>query len=201
MNQDLVWLGGGIYIIRNLINTKLYVGSAKDFAIRWRSHRRQLRKNIHPSSHLQLAWNQYGESSFEFSCLERVANPTDLIEREQYWIDYFNSANRRRGYNLSPTAGSQLGYRFTEAQRKRLSESHRATRKPHSEETKKKIAAALRNHPSYSDPNRRTNSAALKGRKRGPLSAETRAKISAGRKRNSKRNTIGQNGQFGFDLA
>jgi hypothetical protein len=39
----------GIYCIKNIINNKLYIGSAKNFRIRFNIHLSQLRKNKHHS--------------------------------------------------------------------------------------------------------------------------------------------------------
>lgn len=102
--------GAGIYCILNTINGKLYVGSAKNFYKRWYLHKYKLNRNFHDNKHLQSAWTTYGESSFEFIILEATnADRKELEVREQFWIDLTNCFDRKIGYNLSPTANSQLG--------------------------------------------------------------------------------------------
>jgi hypothetical protein len=57
--------------------------------------------------------------------------------REQYYIDLFKPE-----YNILPTAGSSLGFKYTEESKTKMSECE-APHKNQSEETKAKISAAL----------------------------------------------------------
>ncbi len=103
-----------IYKIQNIIDNKVYIGSAVDFIKRFRQHKCKLAKNQHHSKHLQYSWNKYGENNFKFDIIELVEDPKKLVEREQYWIDYYKSYAHEFGYNIVPTAGSQLGYKHSE---------------------------------------------------------------------------------------
>ena len=60
----------GIYMIRNIINNKVYIGQSSDLKDRLAHHKSSLRHNRHYSSYLQNAWNKYGEENFEFIILE-----------------------------------------------------------------------------------------------------------------------------------
>lgn len=101
-------MASGIYCIRNLVDSNLYVGSAVNLDRRWSDHRRGLRKGVHGNRHLQRAWNRYGEEVFLFELLEEVVGKERLLEREQHYLDTLLPA-----YNLSPTAGSWLGGKHT----------------------------------------------------------------------------------------
>ncbi len=125
-----------IYKITNILNNKIYVGSAKDFHVRKLKHLNFLRNGKHHCIHLQYAYNQYGENAFEFSIIEIVENATKLIEREQYWLDITKCYVREIGYNISPTAGNTLGTKRTPDQRLKLSASQRGHK--HTEQTKLK---------------------------------------------------------------
>lgn len=83
VDQDLHQ--AGIYEIVNNKGFHKYVGQSSDILNRWRNHLHDLRRNKHGNSHLQNAWNRYGERHFQFSILE-FCKPRDLDEREQYWI-------------------------------------------------------------------------------------------------------------------
>lgn len=98
----------GIYKIENLKNGKIYIGSSKDIGKRKASHFYCLRKNKHPSRHLQGAFNKYGEASFKMSLLEKTPIE-DLIIKEQYYIDTLSSSNPDIGYNLRKDACSNTG--------------------------------------------------------------------------------------------
>jgi group I intron endonuclease len=96
-------MNSGIYIIRNAMNGKVYVGSSNQITERWKHHRSQLNIRKHANRHLQGAWNSYGRNTFEFIVMEECA-PAMLIIREQAWIDYYDAANPEKGYNLSKNA-------------------------------------------------------------------------------------------------
>ena len=89
----------GIYKITNLKNNKVYIGQSTDIKARWNNHKLELKKNIHKNSHLQNAFNKYGEEAFEFRILEETFEE-NLDNAEEYWINYFDSTNPRKGYNL-----------------------------------------------------------------------------------------------------
>lgn len=94
----------GVYIIINLINNKVYVGSSVVSILKrmWH-HQAMLRLNKHKNSHLQRAFNKYLEENFEFNILE-LCDKDKCLEREQYWIDYYQSYDQEKGYNINPKA-------------------------------------------------------------------------------------------------
>jgi group I intron endonuclease len=71
----------GIYVIRNLVNGKRYIGSSVDIFARWRQHRHALKRGTHHSSHLQNAWRKYGSEAFRFEVLFYCRKP-QLEEQE-----------------------------------------------------------------------------------------------------------------------
>lgn len=103
----------GIYCIRNLVSGRCYVGSAKRIDHRWKAHRHLLREGRHHSRSLQRSWNKHGEACFAFEVLEHILDLTQLIVREQFWIDRLHAADPKRGFNVSPTAGNCLGVKHS----------------------------------------------------------------------------------------
>lgn len=101
----------GVYIIRNLINGKVYVGSSVNVIGRWGEHRNSLEKNCHGNFKLQRAWNKYGADNFEFVRI-KTCGLDDLLYYEQQAIHSFDSV--KNGYNISPTAGNTLGTKCSE---------------------------------------------------------------------------------------
>jgi len=89
----------GIYKITNLENGKVYIGQSTDIKSRWNNHKIELRNNDHRNSHLQNSFNKYGEEAFEFRVLERTFEE-NLDNAEEYWINFFDSTNPEKGYNL-----------------------------------------------------------------------------------------------------
>ena len=102
----------GIYVIKNIINGKVYIGSAVHLTERLSNHFHQLKNNCHHSIHLQNAWNQKN-SYFVCGVIEFVNDKKLLTVTEQKYIDKYNSANDKFGYNICPIAGSNLGCKQT----------------------------------------------------------------------------------------
>lgn len=94
----------GIYIIKCNANNKVYIGQSINLKNRLSGHRYQLKKGIHENSHLQNAFNKYGEKCFNYDILEIVDEKDYTKEKlnllEIKYISLFNSANRDFGYNL-----------------------------------------------------------------------------------------------------
>ena len=90
----------GIYLIKNKINNKVYIGSSVDIDRRKSQHLSELKYNHHHNKYLQRSWNKYGEDNFEFLVLEECA--VELLDiREKYYIQEFKSLDANKGYNLS----------------------------------------------------------------------------------------------------
>jgi group I intron endonuclease len=125
----------GIYKITNSINDKFYIGSSINITNRWKAHIYRLNSGTHANRHLQNAWNQYGMDSFVFERIENVKDKNKLIEREQYYLDTMlyaqecikenDSRFSELGYNLNPTAGSNLGVKYSEESKKKMGEWER----------------------------------------------------------------------------
>lgn len=70
---------GAIYEINNLINGKVYIGQTNgDGSDRRNSHMSRLRRGVHMNSHLQNAFNKYGEENFNFEVFCRC--PIDKLD-------------------------------------------------------------------------------------------------------------------------
>ena len=138
-----------IYKISNLINGKIYIGSAADFNKRKSNHLRQLNTNSHHSKYLQNSWNKNGPEIFSFSILEVVDDINNLLEREQHYLDSLLFAKEKNckfnnlGYNICRKAGSFTGVKHSEKTKKILSLKNIG--KKHSESTRKKMSKSLGN--------------------------------------------------------
>lgn len=98
-----------IYMIKNTINNKVYIGSAIGHYRRKGQHFYLLRNNKHFNSHLQNSWNKYGESNFEFRVLEFIKDKEELSNREEFYIDKFKSNDNSNGYNSRTYCKTNLG--------------------------------------------------------------------------------------------
>jgi GIY-YIG catalytic domain len=94
----------GIYSIRNSVTSERYIGSSVNVEARWLVHKARLCQSSHHAPKLQAAWRKYGQSCFVFEIIEEFSDPENrmLCQREQHWIDHYDSY--RSGYNSTPIA-------------------------------------------------------------------------------------------------
>lgn len=181
---------GYIYLLRNKINGKIYIGKKKGH---------QVNESYYGSGvAISNAVNKYGKENFDREILDWADSLEELNKLERYWIAENDAQNKKIGYNL--TAGgdgfaghhseatrekmgrSRRGRHFTEAHRKALSEAA-YKRPPISEETRRKISEGHKGIPccfkgkKRSEEDRRKMSEAAK--RRAKPTSETRAKHSA----------------------
>ena len=154
----------GIYRITNKVNGNCYIGSSVDLQRRRRQHFNNLVNGVHVNSHLQNAYNKYGNDSLEFEIIEYIEIDDNiketLLEREQFWIDTVNPE-----YNILPVAGSTLGFKHTEETKQRISNSTKGVKKSElhakhireaqkgkrlTDEHKKKLSEAAKHRKSMS---------------------------------------------------
>ena len=87
-----------IYIIRNKINNKVYIGQTVNLKQRIQQYKTAVKKE-YTNQIIFKAMQKYGFNNFEFSILESQVENYD--EKEQYWIQYYNSLVPN-GYNVAP---------------------------------------------------------------------------------------------------
>lgn len=116
----------GIYIIKNKINEKVYIGQSKQLNERYAGHLNRIKKGTHHNDILQESFYKYGFDNFEFSILEEVLDESLLNEREKYWIDFYGGINSDKVYNLKdPLLNEHSDY-----VRKKISQSHTGVNNP-----------------------------------------------------------------------
>lgn len=133
---------GEIYKITNKIDNKSYIGqTTQGVNRRWSEHKRDYNKNLYGSL-LHKAMREYGIENFEVCVLEKVDN-SKLNDREQYWIDYYNTFED--GYNQ--TTGGSKGCKCSKESSIQKSIRSKGMLNPmygktHTEEARRKISVA-----------------------------------------------------------
>ena len=133
---------GRIYLIRNLINGKGYVGQTlQSLSGRFRKHRFDARRGSPQAIHGAI--RKYGIENFRIVeialCLEEFLNNLEI-----FCIQHFNTnADLGHGYNLTAGGDGKRNCKPSEETRRKMSASHKARKRaPHSAETKLSISRA-----------------------------------------------------------
>lgn len=140
-------MNSGIYIIKNIVNGKYYVGRSVNLTKRLQSHKQLLHKNNHYNIYLQNSFNLYGESNFLFKVLLKCEEK-ELAYFEKFYCDLFNSHNKNRGYNIEPITVNEKIKRSSETLEK-LRIAKLGTK--HTEETKLKMSQAQKGRKTSSE--------------------------------------------------
>jgi group I intron endonuclease len=118
----------GVYLIFCLGSQKVYVGQSTSVKRRITDHQGKLKSNRHKNLHLQNAYNKYGVDMFVFRPLEypEDTSPENLTLREQYWIDFYNSMDKEKGFNMKEAG---LGGQPNEETRQKMAEAAKGKKK------------------------------------------------------------------------
>lgn len=88
-----------IYQIKNTVNSKIYIGSTKNFKSRKNEHLSSLRSGKHHCIYLQRSYEKYGKNNFIFEILEEC-DIKCLLEKEIFWIEKLKPE-----YNIGSVGG------------------------------------------------------------------------------------------------
>jgi group I intron endonuclease len=163
----------GVYKFTCTANSRVYIGSARNFRERIRKHLESARRGKHHSQLFQRSFAKYGEASFVYEVIE-FCEPFQLVEREQFWIDFYKAANPKHGLNILPNAASPLGCKLSEERRRRISEALKGRTVVFTEEWKRNLSLACMGRPT-SDRQKQRVSETQRGK---VVSDETRARLS-----------------------
>lgn len=88
----------GLYQIINLVNNKMYIGSAVNLRRRVHKHYYELTKGVHNNEHLLRAFNKYGESKFKVNIFIMNVSHDVLLSKEKQFIIQCDALTK--GYNM-----------------------------------------------------------------------------------------------------
>ena len=98
----------GIYLIKNLVNNKIYIGQSVDIKRRIQEHLRSAQPEKYAKksgrdskTHLHLAMKKYGIENFSVNILQ-ICEKENLDALEKKWILLLNSDDPNSGYNETP---------------------------------------------------------------------------------------------------
>ena len=153
----------GVYMFKNLISGKVYIGSSADISKRFAQYLKINSLKNNTSMYICKALLKHGHENFSFAILEYCE--VNLMEREEYYLNLLWDADIPR-YNISKNPTAPMSGRIHSLETlKKMSVWIRSpeTRKRiagalygrnQSEETKKKISGAMsgENNPMFGRP-------------------------------------------------
>ena len=89
---------GIIYCAYNKVNQKRYIGQT----IQRLCERRAAHYTKDPEIYFHRALHKYDKNDFDWSIIDTAQSADELNEKEQYWIEYYNTLNPIKGYNILP---------------------------------------------------------------------------------------------------
>lgn len=134
-----------IYKTTNLVNGKQYIGKDKHNNPNY----------LGSGTILRLAIRKHGKNNFKKEILEVCSSNEELIEREEYWLNFYNAGGNDMFYNMhnhsrggrvpsnktrQKTSAALLGKKKSEEHRKKISAGRRGI--VFSNETRKKMSVS-----------------------------------------------------------
>lgn len=119
-----------IYLATNKVNNKKYIGQTKEHRLT-----RRIFEHLFDATHLDnnVAFHnailKYGLDNFVFTVIEENILESDVDDRERYWIKKYNTyihAPNSCGYNETLGGQGTHGYKFTKADRTKMSLKQKA---------------------------------------------------------------------------
>jgi len=124
---------GHVYLLRNMINNKCYIGQSVRIKNRLSEHIQNVINN--KNNALCNAINKHGINNFEFNVIDFANDINSLNEKEVNHIKINNSNNRLFGYNIEEGGKNALASDST----KRILSNQRKGREQNSEWIQKRI--------------------------------------------------------------
>ena len=107
-----------IYKHTNNIDNKIYIGITNKINNpnkRWRTG-----KGYEHNFYFTAAIQMYGWDNFSHEIIDTAQTQAEANEKEKYWIKFYNSNNRDKGYNLTEGGDGNSGFRHTEESKNKI---------------------------------------------------------------------------------
>jgi len=139
-----------VYIYRNKINYKIYVGKTGNLSQRMTDHKKM--RGDCPKFHNAI--KKYGIDTFDIFILCKFDKENECLNAEKYYINYFKSNINKFGYNLTNGGDGVSGYKHTKESKQKMSLALKGRTSPmkgkhHSKETIIKLSNSHKGKKGY----------------------------------------------------
>jgi group I intron endonuclease len=126
-----------IYKATNRVNGKVYIGrTERPLRTRKSEHKSHAGRD---GQVFGRAINKYGFDAFDWAVLEECSSIKHMHLLEEFWIDWFQSADRKNGYNRSTGGEGAIGVKVSGETRAKLSRAAKG-RKQTPEHIEKRVS-------------------------------------------------------------
>lgn len=141
-----------VYLITNHVNGSIYIGKCGDIDARWYEHKKEACSNRR-NQYIYNSMRKYGIDNFSIEELEQHETEQSALDGEVFHIMYRRSIGDKV-MNLTNGGEGISGWKHSEEAKEKIAESRRGKPapnkgKPHTEDTKIKMAAAHENRETY----------------------------------------------------
>jgi group I intron endonuclease len=200
---------GIVYIIRNSVNDKVYVGqTSMVLSIRWAKHKSAARRGR--ISFINSAIRAHGEDVFTIEVIYEAKDALDLNAAERRFISLYKSNTREFGYNVSE-GGNNINRMMGESNPRYAKNLSEGEKEKHASAIKQGLAemrarGKTQKYPAVSEKRKKVLADRSKGNKYAsfPKSEEHRLKISDAQKkywagvRSAKESVLGRGEEIGY---
>ena len=185
---------GCVYKITNTKNGKCYIG------VTTQPIEKRMDQHFGKYSQCTLLKNaiaKHGKDAFEYDIIARNLTEDSLIQREQFWIEFYDSMTPN-GYNLVEGGGGLTGYITSDETKQKISDANKGQKRTN--EAREKMSNARRGKTPWNKGKRTTEAVRKKlaDAKNGkPRTNEAKRKVSEGLKRYWKEKKERDNGSNG----
>lgn len=150
---------GVIYKVTNMVNGKIYIGQTINPKTRWRDHVRNAYFNYGEEYNtiFKRAIRKYGHEAFSFDIIFKIrikgktdtirCKIKDIINKEEIrYIEFYDSANKSKGYNISNGGSGNKGVYPSEETRIKMSESQKNS---WNDDRRKKISESMKGENNH----------------------------------------------------
>lgn len=95
-----------IYVIKNTINNRMYVGCSTNYSERMNVHFRNLRGQRHPIDEMQDDFNKYGEKAFVCQIIRECYDKKEASRVEAFYMSLLKTHDHAHGYNYKDKKGT-----------------------------------------------------------------------------------------------
>lgn len=107
-----------VYKHTNIIDGKVYIGitnKVTNLNKRWLNG-----KGYEHNSYFSAAIAKYGWENFHHEIIDEANTQEEINQKEKYWIAYYQTTDRNKGYNLTQGGEGIWGFSHTEETKKKI---------------------------------------------------------------------------------